>query len=86
MKTVVRKNTNVSLYLLADDVEIALNSENMIVGNPPLFIVLDCNIANAAVYENVSDPDEWAGWKYLFDGVAWTLNPDYVPPPTRETV
>jgi len=81
MKTVVRKDTNVSLYLFPDSTTVVLEASQMQVGaNPIEFFVADCNTSNAVVYENVTDPSDWKGWKYLHDGTTWTLNPDWVDP------
>lgn len=81
MKTVVRKETNVSLYLLPDSTTVLLDDTQMQVGaNPIEFFVADCDISNAVLHENVTDPGDWKGWKYLYDGTTWTLNPNWVDP------
>jgi hypothetical protein len=81
MKTVVRKNTNVSLYLLPDSTTVILGESQMQVGsNPVEFYVADCDISNAVLHENVTPPEDWTGGKYLYDAGAWTLNPQWVDP------
>lgn len=82
MKTIVEIATKLSKYLLADDVVVILNTDTIIVGEPPQFIVADLNAGNAVVYEGVTAPADWIGNKYTFDGSVWTLNPDWVEPPT----
>lgn len=81
MKTVVRKDTNVSLYLLPDSTTVILNNSQMQVGsNPVEFYVVDCDVSNAVIHENVTDPGDWQGWKYLYDNGTWTLNSEWVDP------
>lgn len=81
MKTVVRKDTNVSLYFFPDSTTVLLGDSQMQVGADPIeFFVADCNTSNAVLHENVADPGDWKGWKYLYDAGAWTLNPDWVDP------
>lgn len=81
MKTVVRKGTNISLYLVPDSTTVILGESQMQVGsNPVEFYVADCNISNATLVENVTPPEDWTGGKYLYDAGAWTLNPNWVDP------
>lgn len=80
MKTIVLKSTNESLYMFDDSVEIVVTDTEVTIGNPAQLIISDCNSSNALVYEGVTQPDGWVGWKYLFDGADWSLNPEYVPP------
>lgn len=81
MKTITRKSTNVSLYLFEDDVVVDFQSDKTIVGNPAQFIIDDCNSSNVTLFENVSTPDEWIGWKYFYtEADGWVLNPDWNPP------
>ena len=81
MKTIVRNKTNVSLYLFADDKVVDVQETQTVIGNPPELIIADCNTSNATLFEGVTDPGDWAGWKYLYtaDG-GWVLNPDWTPP------
>ena len=82
MQTIVETGTNLSKYLLADDVVVTLNADHIVVGEPPQFIVADMNAGNAVVYESVTAPAEWTGNKYTFDGTDWALNPDWIDPQT----
>lgn len=81
MKTVCQKDTNISLYLFEDDVKITLHPDQMVVGDLTQIIVSDCNVANVELHQNVNDPGNWVGWKYLHNGENWSLNPDYIEPP-----
>lgn len=73
MKTICRlasfeTQPNVSLYLFADDVQVTVLPDCTLIGDPeaPSLIIGDCNPTNSALYENVSDPGDWAGWKYTY--------------------
>ena len=45
----------------------------------PDFIIGDLNSTNCTFIENITDaPEDFSGDKYLYDGVNWTLNPDYM--------
>ena len=80
MKTIIRNGTNVSLYLFDDATEVVVTDTEITVGNPAQLIVDDCFNGNATLYTTPPAPEDWTGWKYLFDGTTWTLNPGYVPP------
>ena len=81
MKTIVETATGLSKYLLDDSVTIAVNSNHIVVGDPPEFIVADLISDNATVYENLANTrSDWVGNKYTFDGTTWTQNPEWVEP------
>lgn len=83
MKTIVRKDNNVSLYLYDDEIVVDIQSDKTIVGDPPMLIIGDCNSSNATLFENVSNPEAWQGWKYLYtDADGWVVNPEWIPPET----
>lgn len=79
MKTIVENETNLSKFLINDDVVVETTSKNITVGSPADFIIACMNGDNSTVYTNVTNsPDDWAGNKYTFDGTTWTLNPDWI--------
>lgn len=84
MKTIVDTATSLSKYLLVDDVAVTMDTDHIVVGDPPQFIVADLNADNSVVYEGVTAPADWVGNKYTFDGSVWTLDPNWVEltPPT----
>ena len=87
MKTLVRLPESASTFLFQDTDEIFLFDTHVAINNPPTLIIADMNNQNTAVVENVTPPTDWAAWKYLFDGIAWAPNPDWVepvPPPAPE--
>ena len=87
MKTIVEKSTNLSKYMLDDAEAVALNANDIVIGNPVDFIISDLNASTVTVYEGVTAPADWIGNKYTFDGTEWTLNPEWVDPAalTEET-
>jgi hypothetical protein len=81
VKTIVETATNLSKYLLEDDVTVTFTSTEITVGDPAQFVVCDLNSDNATVVENVTNaPSDWTGNKYTFDGTTWTQNPNWVEP------
>ena len=81
MKTIVRNGSNVSLYLFEDSEVVNIQADKTVVGNPERLIISDCNTSNATLFESVTNPEEWTGWKYLYtDENGWELNPDWTPP------
>lgn len=80
MKTIVRKHNGLSLYFMPDDCPVVIKETHTEIGNPVENYVWDCTTADVVLHENVSDPGDWLGSKYFFDGTNWTLNPDWVDP------
>ena len=75
MKTLTKEN--LSLYLFEDGEVLDITADQITVGNPPKFIVGDCNSTNTVLHEGVTGPADWVGCKYFYDGNVWTLNPDW---------
>lgn len=82
MKTIILNETNVSLYLFADDKALAATDEHIVVGDPsaPDFIIGDLNSTNSTVVEGVTEPDDWYGTKYTYADGAWSAVPDWHDP------
>lgn len=81
MKTIVRNGSNVSLYLFEDSVYVDIAADKTTVGDPVQFYVDDCDSSNVTLFEGVTAPAEWTGWKYLYTAAdSWVLNPDWTPP------
>ena len=90
MKTICRladytAGPHISLYLLADDKQVLIGSDKTTIGDPsnPDMYIMDCDSSNVVLHEDVTEPDDWYGWKYFYttDG-GWVLNPDWVDPRT----
>ena len=81
MKTIVRNDNNVSLYLFPNDTVISQDSSQTVIGTDPVELFIgDCNSSNTTVYENVTSPPSWAGWKYLYtEENGWDLNENWPP-------
>ena len=85
MKTIVETSSNLSKYLLADDVDITATATEITVGDPAQFIIADLNSTTVTITDNVTNaPEDWTGNKYFFDGTTWSANPDYVEPEEEE--
>jgi hypothetical protein len=85
MKTIVETSSNLSKYLLADDVTITATADNITVGDPAQFIIGDLNSTTVTITDNVTNaPEDWSGNKYTFDGTTWTLNPNWVDPEAED--
>ena len=79
MQTIVRKDTNVSLYYLADSktVDIGSNQTTISDGGTPELIISDCDTSNATLHQGVDTLSDYWGWKYKHDGSAWSANSDF---------
>lgn len=80
MKTIVEIATNLSKYLLEDADAVTMRVADIVVGNPPAFIIADMNSSTAVVYEGITPPADWTGDKYTFDGANWAVNLNWVAP------
>jgi hypothetical protein len=69
MKTLILKETKISIYLFDDKKEVSINSDKTIVGNVdfPDFYIADCNSENSELITNVIAPNDWIGHKYKYD-------------------
>ena len=76
MKTIVRNENNISIYVFDDSETVVLKNDCVEVGNPVDNTILDCNKNNVTLHENVTPPSDWDGHKYFYDG-SWSLNPNY---------
>ena len=79
MQTIVRKDTNVSLYYYPDSKTIDIGSTSTTVsdGGTPELIIADCNSSNATLHTGVDAKSDYWGWKYKHDGSAWSANSDF---------
>jgi len=79
MQTIVRKDTNVSLYYLADSKTVNIGSDQTTIsdGGTPELIISDCDSSNATLHTGVDAKSDWFGWKYKHDGSSWSANADF---------
>lgn len=81
MKVVTRKQTQLSLHLIAEDDPLIFDTTGwLVIGEPPKLIVTDCNSDNCTLYDGITPPTDWAAGKYLFDGKDWTVVPQWTQP------
>lgn len=78
MKTLVTKDSAISKYVLQDDVVVVMHPDRVVVGDPFMYVIGDCNSNNVVLHFNVTPPEDWVGNKYLFDSGSWTPNPDFI--------
>ena len=52
MKTIVETSTNISKYLLEDSVSVVMSTDQIIVGDPPQFIIADMDNNNSTLYSD----------------------------------
>jgi hypothetical protein len=62
---------NISAYIYEDGDTITATVEKITCPNQ---IILDLNSSNSAIHTGVTPPEDWAAWKYFFDGTTWTVN------------
>lgn len=80
MKTIVLKESNISLYLFDDSMYVLIDSQKTTIGDPVIYYVDDCNTENAILFEGVTQPEEWEVSKYFYTTEGgWVLNPDWTP-------
>ena len=81
MKIIVETGSNLAKYAIADDVVVQSTADNITVGDPVEFTIVDLNDPTTTVYADVTNtPDDWTGNKYTFDGTTWAANADCVEP------
>jgi hypothetical protein len=69
MKTLILKETKISIYLFDDKKEVLIADDKTIVGNVdhPDFYIADCNSENSELITNVVAPKDWIGHKYKYE-------------------
>jgi hypothetical protein len=80
MKTLIRQEDTVSLYIFDDATEVSVEGTQVVVGNPVEIYITFCNDINSMLINNVTPPADWNPSKYCFNGIDWTINPNYVEP------
>lgn len=80
MQLIVRNEDDIAIYLFEDDIALTVLEEEILVGSPPHLIISDCNAKNVTVHDVIDAPADWVGWKYIYSGSKWKLNPDYIEP------
>lgn len=80
MKTIVRKDSNISIWIFDDSQSVDIQENQTVVGDPVEYYISDCTTADSNLIDGVTPPVNWIGHKYLFSNGSWTLNPDWVDP------
>jgi hypothetical protein len=71
MKTLIRNEDQISIYLFEDSVELVVSENGIIVGNPVEFTIGDRNSTNTTLVEGIDSPDDWSHWKYKYIDGQW---------------
>ena len=79
MKTIVEKETNISVCYLADSKDVDITDTNTIIseGGTPKLIIPDLNSSNAILRTGVDAVSNYWAWKYKHDGSSWSANADF---------
>jgi len=79
MKTIVEKETNISVCYLADSKDVDITDTNTIIseGGTPKLIIPDLNSSNAILRTGVDAVSNYWAWKYKHDGSSWSANTDF---------
>ena len=79
MQTIVRKDTNISLYYLEDSKTVDIGSDQTTIsdGGTPELIIADCNSSNVTLHTGVEAKSDWFGDKYKYDGSSWSANTSF---------
>ena len=78
MKTLVEKNTNVSVHLWHDSYNISIDETGYTINGEE--IRNDFNVNTADVLSVAEVPDDWMGCRYLYVNNEWHANPAWVNP------
>jgi len=79
MQTIVKTDTNVSLYYIEDNKTISINEENTTISlNGTLEkTIQDCTSSNVTLRTGVDTKNDWWGQKYKHDGSSWSANTNF---------
>ena len=80
MKTIVRKESNISIWIFNNSQSVDVQENQTAVGEPVEFFISDCTTSDCDLIEGVTPPSDWDAHKYLYASGSWTLNPDWVNP------
>ena len=82
MKTITENSTNLSLYVYNDNRTVTIGSDKTVVSATSSDkyevieenILMDVKSGTHTLHTGVTEPSNWVGNKYTFDGSAWALN------------
>mgnify|MGYP000220893415 CR=1 FL=1 len=79
MQTIVKNETNISLYYLTDSKTVDITSTETTIseGGTTEFTIQDCNSSNVTLRTGVDEQAAWWGHKYKHDGSSWSANVDF---------
>ena len=79
MQTIVKNETNISLFYLTDSKDVAITSTETTIsqGGTTEFTIQDCNLSNVTLRTGVDKQAAYWGHKYKHDGSSWSANTDF---------
>ena len=78
MKTIIKNDTNLSIYYLEDSHEVVLNDDGLWIGSGEhKSRISNRTSEDTTLHTNVPTLTDWYGGKYLYNGTAWSLNSEY---------
>lgn len=78
MKTLVEKNTNVSIHLWHDTYAVTMDENGYVVNENEQMQDFNSNTADIVLAPEV--PDDWMGGRYMFVNNEWHANPNWIDP------
>ena len=75
MKTITDNTTKLSLFLYNDDRTVSIGSNGTVVAATASDKYE--SIGENTLHTDVTEPTNWQGTKYTFDGTTWALNPNF---------
>jgi len=77
MTQIICNGNNIVRYDFDDAVTINILPNKIIT---PGFDIGDLHLGNCSYYQNMTLPEDYEASKHVYDGVDWTLNPDWIEP------
>jgi hypothetical protein len=74
MKTVILISSNASIIIADESQEVSVMTDHIVRGAERIYGLGDSQVV---LHEDVTVPSDWESSKYCFDGMEWTLNPDW---------
>ena len=79
-KILTRNEDNIVIYAFPNSTDLDIRADKIVVNEPIPYIIADRNSSNTTEHVNVSLPDNHVVWKHMYNGSAWSNNPDWVDP------
>lgn len=71
MKTLIRNEDQISIYLFEDSVSLVVSEDSITIGNPVTKTIGDRNSNNTTLIEGITAPEDWSHWGYKYINGEW---------------